>query len=525
MEMRAWMRIGGTLRLPAGRSPVRYLFRLQSFHVRSSKLDDDDEESIPSLRGELRRLFKLVHPDLFHSHPDAQFCSEGEHFVGEGHLFAKGTLTTSTSSSLAINQRSFQLLQEYLDAAKGYGSPQQHSYHFIFYLHNNATSENLEKVEVALPRPQVRHSSRTGAEILPATRAALGRLLFACGLSRHVRGGLISEEEETKLSDLFQQASEIQRQNEVSLLGMEHKLVVVKNALCIGRGIRVSLCSALVGLTLREQIELLQRLGKALDLCKDINLLGHAVLIGDRYGVDNLGNLWLKHEDDAEKWSTFFSAADLVTAFKYKREVTLRRALELKVAKLMEIEMIFTHDSLSIQPQYSQFLNEIAEGAMLHGAVGGGKFHELPVKITGSSQDFEYGVREKICNPTSFEVDDVMGYVAVPVWENLTNMYNFIEQHGEEALASRQRFKKSEEHLEGMKTRARKMLKLRHLTFDKGLSRDKCLSACARLLRSVPELTKHTEGLSICISNEHQLPKSGSKCPLFLKWDFSVSDL
>lgn len=500
--MWAWARIRYALRLSTlERFQVGSLsppLQLQLFHVRSGKaVDDEYEESIPFLRAELRRLFKLVHPDLFYSHPDAQ----------------------------EVNQRSFQLLQEYLNAAKGNSSPQHHVYHFIFYLHKDAATQKLEKVETVLPCPQVRFVSPDRAEILPATRAALGNLLFSCGLSKHVKGGLMSEEEDLRLSDLFQQASEIQRQKEVSLLGLEQKLVVVKNAVCVGRGIRVSVCSALASLTLREQLTLLQRLGKALDLCKDINLLGHAVLIGDRYGVDNLGNLWLNHEDSEEKWSSFFSAADLVTALRYKKEATLRRVLEFKVAKLMEIEMIFTHDSLSIHPYYTQFLNEIAEGALQHGAVGGGKFHELPVKVTGNLEEHGRGATEEMGSPTSFEVDKTMGYVTVPVYENLTNLYKFIEQRGEEALASRQRFKQLEEHLEGMKTRTRKILKLRHLSFDNGLSRDKCISACTRLLRNACELTRYTEGLSICVSNEHKLPQSGSKRPLYLKWDFSISDL
>ncbi|GLJ46661.1 hypothetical protein SUGI_0983510 [Cryptomeria japonica] len=428
-------------------------------------------------------------------------------------------------SSKVVNQRSFQLLQEYLNAAKGFSSPEQHSYHFIFYLHGDTTSEKLEKVEVSLPCPQVRFLSPNRATILPATRAALGNLLFACGLSRHVKGGLTDEEDSLRISDLLQQASEIQRHNETSLLGMEQKLVVVKNAMCIGRGVRVSFCSALAGLTLKQQLALLHTLGKAFDLCKEIKLLGHSVLIGDRYGVDNLGNLWLNHEDNEEKWSAFLSAADLVTALKYKREATLRRAKELKVAKLMEIEMIFTHDSLSIHPRYLRFLNEIAESALQHGAVGGGKFYELPVKVIGSPNELGCYEGEKKCSMTTFEVDDTMGFVAVPVWENLTNMYSFIEQHGEKALESRQRFKQLEERLEEMKKKTRKLLKLRHLTFDKGLSRDKCLSACTRLSRSARELTRYTEGLSICLSHENQLPEPGSKRPLCLKWDFSISEL
>ncbi|GLJ40781.1 hypothetical protein SUGI_0843350 [Cryptomeria japonica] len=64
----------------SGRSHVRSLPRCQitkhSFHVRSGNAAHEDyEQSVPSLRAELRRLYKLVHPDLFNSHPHAQVTS------------------------------------------------------------------------------------------------------------------------------------------------------------------------------------------------------------------------------------------------------------------------------------------------------------------------------------------------------------------------------------------------------------------------------------------------------------------
>lgn len=123
----------------------------------------------------------------------------------------------------ATNLRSFQLLQEYLTAAKEGGNTQRFVYHFEFYIRRNETeTDALEKVEVSLPPPQSKYHPQRGLELLPATRSAIGRLFVACGLSPDFSGGVLAgSDEELSLSDFFQQASELQRQNEASILNAE----------------------------------------------------------------------------------------------------------------------------------------------------------------------------------------------------------------------------------------------------------------------------------------------------------------
>lgn len=68
------------------------------------------------MKSKLRELYKRIHPDLFHQHPEAQ----------------------------AENSRSFQLLQEYLDAALQGGGERGGvllPYRFVFYLHNDSACE------------------------------------------------------------------------------------------------------------------------------------------------------------------------------------------------------------------------------------------------------------------------------------------------------------------------------------------------------------------------------------------------
>jgi hypothetical protein len=61
-----------------------------------------------------------------------------------------------------------------------------------------------------------------------------------------------------------------------------------------------------------------------------------------------------------------------------------RHSKELEVAGLMKVAMVFAHTTLAVTPAYALFLTRIAEGAKQHGAVGAGKFIELPVQVTGT---------------------------------------------------------------------------------------------------------------------------------------------
>lgn len=122
-------------------------------------------------------------------------------------------------------------------------------------------------------------------------------------------------------------------------------------------------------------------------------------------------------------------------------------------------------------------------------------------------------------------IDKVTGAVVVPVSTSYLVISRFISDRGNEALLYRRKHEEERKRIEDLQVEARKRLKLRHLLFDPKLSSDQQASACARLLRSVPELMRYTEGLSLMISDQYRLPLPGSKGLAYLKWDFSISDL
>ncbi|XP_024399265.1 uncharacterized protein [Physcomitrium patens] len=458
----------------------------------------DDAQTFPKFKNELRRLYKLIHPDLLHNFPTEQ----------------------------ATNLRSFQLLQEYLNAARGRNTSNRYSYHFEFFIKDSSDDETkhdnaLQRVEVSLPPPQVKFHPQRGAEMLPGTKVAIGKLFAACGLSSQVGQGWAGDDR-VSLSDFLQHASELQRKNAASVFNCEHQVIMVRNAMRMRTGVNVSFLPPLVDSS-PESMEALEKLAQVLDRCIDIRLSGFTIKISDCYGVDALGNLWIDRNDGAESWIQFLRQVDLVDAADRKIVAKNWRTRESEVAKAMQVAVIFTHSTLAVTPAYSLFLSGMVEGTKIHGPIGAGKFKELPIRVAAATEVFDLQISSN--HSSGCSVDKDTGAVVVPISANYLVVSRFISELGHEALFYKRKYEETKKKIEDLQVQARKRLKLRHLFFDPKLSIDQQESACARLLRSVPEFSRYTEGLSLMISDEYRLPVSGSNAPAYLKWDFSISDL
>lgn len=79
---------------------------------------------------------------------------------------------------------------------------------------------------------------------------------------------------------------------------------VVKNAIRMRSGITVALKSPYAGSAALE-MKALEKLAQAVDRCASVSLAGFALFVGDSYGVDALGNIWLNGDDDVEAWTEF----------------------------------------------------------------------------------------------------------------------------------------------------------------------------------------------------------------------------
>ena len=78
---------------------------------------------------------------------------------------------------------------------------------------------------------------------------------------------------------------------------------MVKNAMKMRSGITVSFLPPDDSSV--APMEALEKLAQVLDRCRDIRLFGFALMIGDCYGIDALGNLWIDRNDGVESWVQF----------------------------------------------------------------------------------------------------------------------------------------------------------------------------------------------------------------------------
>lgn len=314
----------------------------------------------------------------------------------------------------ATNERSFKLLQEYLSVAhEGTHTPSRH-FRFEFFLHPSeqspppvSTSERtpgLEKVEVALPPP--RHAFGTNGELTQSTRKSLGKLLAACGLAADVSGPN-DDVSIQSLGDLLRRAGETARQREVDVMTSARRMVIARNALRMGRGVKAVLQGPLLSAPANVQAEALEKLAKALDLAPDAEVGGITFVLGGKYGLDAAtGNVWLKWDARASEWGARIAAVDMDGVVRAKQRALERQFKEAQVATVMGVEMVYTDHGVGSSNEYGEFLERMESHGRAQGPVEGGRFNEVPLRVTGREEDGASGM---------FEVDERMGFVSVPV--------------------------------------------------------------------------------------------------------------
>ncbi|GAQ90460.1 Hypothetical protein KFL_006420060 [Klebsormidium nitens] len=468
--------------------------RAESFS--SSAQGELQRAETPTIKSQLRMLYKRVHPDLFHGHP----------------------------AERATNERSFKLLQEYLSVAhEGSHSPSRH-FRFEFFLHPSEetpppapTSErtpNLEKVEVALPPP--RHAFGTNGELTQSTRRALGKLFAACGLAADIS----SPDDDISiqsLGDLLRHAGETARQREADVMTSSRRMVIARNALRMGRGVKAVLQGPLLSAPAHVQAEALEKLAKALDLAPDAEVGGITFVLGGKHGLDAAtGNVWLRWDAKATEWGARIAAVDMDSVVRAKQRALERQFKEAQVATVVGVEMVYTDHGVGSSSEYEECLDRLESHGRARGPVEGGIFSEVPLRVIRGGDEGVNG----------FEIDERMGFVSVPVGASAEEVWRFLEKRGQEALGIVHRFRSAEQRLADVSAHVRKKLRLRHLSFDSSISADQYLQCCTKLLRHASTLIQLTDGLSLCIGSVDRLPQEGEDPPLVhMRWNFSINSL
>ncbi|EFJ49427.1 hypothetical protein VOLCADRAFT_117221, partial [Volvox carteri f. nagariensis] len=503
------------------------------------------------LRAALRLLYKQVHPDLFHDQPLAK----------------------------EENERSFKLLQEYVQLARGgdVRSPAARlPYRFSFYLREPpqpplqqhvdaaesytptaparpplrpppsatrpaaaaaaATSGDggtassaaatevagLHLVQITLPPPAI---SPAGAKELAApTRKALVKLLAACGLATSGRGGGGGgggaadggrEEDEDdggplSLAAFLPEAVEALRQVEAaSTSDPAVRVANLRGAMRLRHQVMVSFADK--RLPARSQVALLERLARVVDgVAGEVQLQGCHIVIGDRLGLDRLGQLCLPAADPEDAtWTSFLTGADLDFVRQQRKNVQALRNLETQVARAVGVAQVFTSYGNLMEPSYRSFLERLAAAAAASGPVGGAAFATdvslciMPPLLTGHQ-----GQQPP---PPPCRLDDsTPGVVQVASDATADEVYRGVSQLGDRAQAAVQNHRRVETESRQLSDRTRQRLRLRSLTRDPRVSPDHFRRACCFLLDQSAALMPLLEGCSVRIGFANRLAPDGS---------------
>lgn len=464
--------------------------------------------SKPSLKTQLRELYKRIHPDRFHGFPPARDA----------------------------NEKSFKMLQEYLAAARqgdqGFAAL---PYHFVFYLHQSPASaqatqplqsspvqptatqqpdalpDGMHKVALTLP-PPARKDYAQPDQLPAATQASLGKLLSACGLESEVDGGLGGGAATKRLRLFVPSAAEVGRQRQAAQLGPRHQLSMVRTALRLGRQVTVGLSSSLQQKPTDAQADILTRLTAALDASTDVNLSGHHIMIGEEgYGPDKQGRLWLHVDASPALWSQYLKQADLAECTRQRQLVRRVKDLEATVAQRLGVSMLYTGTQLQLQPDYMHFLQRLADAAASQGPVKDSRMQQIPLQVMShrtaeAQQQGQHSIESN--------------YVALSVAADVDSVYKLIQSAGPGVLSVLTKEKAAKQRLDDFRISVERRLRLRRLARDETLQDEQFVSCCKRMLYNSPSLSQIMEGLAFRISHTNQVSPEGEF--IDIAWDFEV---
>lgn len=242
------------------------------------------------------------------------------------------------------NERSFKLLQEYLAAAKhggGIGRTAGLPYRFDFFVlppgeqGEDDAAPSLQRVELTLPPPVslsyalhlfwgagihpttpacLQTKGPPGDALSLASRKAFGRLLTACGIPddfSDAAGHNPGSGQLFSLRNFIPQAAEAFHQAAAAQGGPRHQLGAIRTALRLTRGVIVPIGGQAAGGGPLEQLPQVLQLSRVLEGLPGLDVSGLRVGVGQGYGVDALGTVWLLGGGHAEAWTKYLREVDL----------------------------------------------------------------------------------------------------------------------------------------------------------------------------------------------------------------------
>ncbi|KAK9830000.1 hypothetical protein WJX72_009135 [[Myrmecia] bisecta] len=362
--------------------------------------------------------------------------------------------------------------------------------------------------------PTIKSQLRELYKRLPrTTQLALGKLLAACGLDAALAGEVAGASQ--PLRDFLPEAAELLKQRENQQKGPRHQLAVMRSALRLGRQVTVGFVDSLRQQGADVQVALMEKLVAALDRLQHIDLDGINIIIGHGYGVDSTGAVRLTAKGSSSDWTGQLMQVDPGECRRKQVSMQNLHHLESAVAQAVGVSMIYTSTELAAQPAYTPFLQRLAYHATTEGAVRPLEAREVPLRIEtgrGSSQV------PSMSGQAGFGVDDVLGFITVPITATPTQVYQHIKWQAPKAQSILQHNRADAERSEGLRHSVERALRLRRLLRGPGVPTDGFRECCRRMLQNRDALGSLLEGTSVRIAHDNSVAPDGAH--IDIAWNF-----
>ena len=100
----------------------------------------------------------------------------------------------------------------------------------------------------------------------------------------------------------------------------------------------------------------MQGVAWALDRTSSVDFAGCDIMLGDQFGVDTIGRLWLKHTESPQRWLVGLQSVDVDLMRWRKSQLADVRVLEAETAMALGVSMVYTSGDLKVAPVYKDLL-------------------------------------------------------------------------------------------------------------------------------------------------------------------------
>lgn len=441
-----------------------------------------------ALKGQVHKLYKEIHPDLFHTHPVARDA----------------------------NEASFKLLQqEFMSGKSGGQAGQQKDLHFTFYLRGpgmasraDGRSGDLRKVELSL-------ASRSDEwEDDESERAAsLNKVFAAVGLDEvEVPGGGLgavpkpNRRSESLARFLPRAMNALHVQSNRASHSHRMALDGIKSALRMFRGVVVNATKD--GVTLGDKVHCLQCLVRALDQNPDLDVRKLRFVLDSAFGVSSGGALHvdclrLRTEED---WLGYLrTSGDLSIARETQDRVAKVRGLEARLTSALGINTVHTATQVCVQDPCLAMLRSLLSEADRRG----------PVHGSGSS---DIGRHLNVWIEEGYDVQRPGGRICLPCDARGAEAYDYIAANATEAAVLAMHHEEETREVDRLKSMIRNRLKLAAFAKADDVNVHQFRQCANRLNRMSKQLVTYTDGAKLRVSTANRMPSGGDF--IDIDWNF-----